>query len=284
MEKQLQTVFGGDTDCLFSIIRELNEENAFKKIYVSIGSKINEKSVTFNNPKLLDRRTNQPILPKSSTNAFCQMIPEFLLSDSNNRILVLVIDQFSNDSNYEINHALIDRSLSESESNVNVILFDQLFSIYTLENFLTRLTKFVSENSISEKNLLICNYVKFLNNPNVTESESETMIPETIQSLLDKHESGRYAYCFYEWFGYHFYLYNFIYNYKRIAHLPNISILRDDLTQFIKNRYIDCIFLEKNYNQKIRFLDNIYDITLPVSIEQGFTTSLKEYLIENGEL
>jgi hypothetical protein len=285
METQLQTVFSGDADRLFSIIRELNNDGTFTKVYVSIGGKFNDPLVSFNQAKLIDRRTNQPIIAKAATNALQQMVPDFLLFNSSDRILVLVVDDFKyGSSNYEINQKIIKRGLSESESTIHVILFDQICAPRSLTVFLEKLTNFASENLISEKNFIVCNYVKFLNNPNSTERDSENVIPETIQTALNKFESGKYSYCFYEWFGYNFYLYNFIYNYRRISHLPNMSILRDQLTEFVKNVYMDGNFLEKNRNQKIRFLDNIYDITLPVSTEDGFTKSLKDYLTENGEL
>jgi hypothetical protein len=277
----IHAISTGNISDLFSIIEKRNIDTPFTKVYVSIGSKYNESVVSFNLHKTWDHRINQYTYLKAKTNAISQMIPDFIMNNEEEKILVITIDQFKNETTQEI----LEKYMRDSVNNIDIVLFDQFCGRLFLENFLEKLLDFSVKNSISERNLLICNYVKFMNEPNATEREAETVIPETIQRILDKFEKGKYAYSFYEWFGYRFYLYNFIYNYKKVVCLFNRSSLMEELSQFIQNRYLNGMSIEESRGkQKLRFLDSIYDITMPTSYTDGFTTSLKDYLIENGEL
>ena len=117
------------------------------------------------------------------------------------------------------------------------------------------------------------------------------MIPETIQKVLDAEEFEKYTYCFYQWFGYNFYLYNFIYNYKIFEII--ISVNKNyltDLELLIKQMISD----DDNYAKKqkimltepkmLLIMENIYDITSDCPHNYEIATSLRKYFYEHGQL
>jgi hypothetical protein len=283
---------------LFDLINKLkiNNRKPFTKVYISIGSKFNEKDVHISIPNYKNVKFN--------SNALEQMIPKFLRrndeicldndvdNDNDNiktnqkdNILIIIIDNFNkNNVSYVKNCSLLCNIL---KSNLSVILFDKLCKPSFLENIITRLIQYADTEKISEKNLMICNFVKFMNNPNIIEMESEKMIPEVVQLLLDKCLDGKYAFCFYDWFGYNYYLYNFIYNYKKCKKLSyGLMSITHQVEYFIKNRVEDTIVhidskLEK---KEMLLLENIYDITLPNFSDKEMTMNLKDYLLMNSEI
>jgi len=108
---------------------------------------------------------------------------------------------------------------------------------------------------------MICNYVKHLNIPNFLEEHDEKMIPRTIHDLLNKERCIQYSECLYEWFGYNFYLYNLIYNYKNCINL--LSVIKPDLENLIQKLFVyepKGISVIQNRGL-LRLLSGVYDIT-----------------------
>jgi hypothetical protein len=118
-----------------------------------------------------------------------------------------------------------------------------------------------NNQSIPPLNMMLCNYVKFMNQPNLVEYEDELMIPKAIQNVLYK---SKYENTYYEWYGYKMGLYDCIYN---------VSFAKRDIYfyQTIIN-LISYINLIKKSNKspckKIEeLLHHSYDITCCVDIE-----------------
>jgi hypothetical protein len=116
------------------------------------------------------------------------------------------------------------------------------------------------ENQIEMNNVMICNYVKHLNIPNFIEENAEIMIPETIQNTLNSLSPDKYSYCFYQWFGYRFYMYNFIYRYKRhlVYEIFNYATILEKLFENNGSYNNRNTITSKGFSE---FLENIYDIT-----------------------
>jgi len=301
----LYEITNRNIDCLFDLINKLkiNNRKPFTKIYVSIGSKFNEKDVNISNTNQKNNKNH-----KFNSNALEQMIPKFLrtndeiyldndidvdiIIDNDNiktnqkdNILIIIIDNFNkNNNNYAKNCSLLYKVL---KPNLNVVLFDKLCKPNFLEDIITRLIQYADIEKISEKNIMICNYVKFMNNPNIIEMESEKMIPEVIQLVLDNCLHGKYAFCFYDWFGYNYYLYNFIYNYKKCKKLSyGLMTITQQVEYFIKNRVEDTVVSidSKLVKKEMLLLENVYDITLPNYSDKEMTVNFRDYLIMNGEI
>jgi hypothetical protein len=152
-----------------------------------------------------------------------------------------------------------------------------------LTNLMGYIVSLATNHSIPPEKVMICNFVKFMGSPNVMEMSAEKNIPEVIQKCLDLTE---YSNCFYEWFGYRFYLYNFIYNYKKYGEY--IFMYRElirELENSIKKRYSDPFMVTVIQDEKIlRFWDNVFDLSSPTDEAHGLAISLKNYLTEHGQL
>lgn len=256
----------------------LHESEAFDMIYVSIGGKLNEQYVEFRGP---DKVTGKSY----PTNSVYQMYPRFLEERSpNRRILIIAVDNFIDRFLYEKNKQCITDIL---DHNVTFIMINYQFTKETLTIFISYITRIAKNNEIDKENLMICNYVKHLNEPNLREFRDEEMIPRTIQDVLNTLEFLEYTECFYDWFGYRFYLYNFIYKYKINSILIGLTRIVPDLESIIEcqvQNNISTILVVQNA-AILRFLDNIYDITTPVKEETVImTVSLKQYLLDHDQL
>lgn len=260
------------------ISRIIHESENFDMIYVSIGGKINENYVTFRSP---DKVTGK----RYQTNSVYQMYPRFLENRTPNcKILIIAIDNFKDRFLYERNKQEVNESLDD---NVTFIMANYQFNQETLTIFISYITRIAKNNEIVKENFMICNYVKHLNEPNIREFRDEEMIPRTIQSVLNIPEFIEYTECFYDWFGYRFYLYNFLYKYKNNTMLIGLTRVIPDLESIVESQ------IENNTNDImvvqntpiLRFLDNVYDITTFVKQDSmKMTISLKQYLLNHGQL
>jgi hypothetical protein len=248
----------------------------FTSIYVSIGSKMNERTVQFSGRNDV----------KYKTNCLQQMVPAFLQTQPlHERSLCIIIDQFTNKANIEENCRML-RAISDV--NIDICMLNA----YCGKSFVRELTSYIVELatnfSVPPEKVMICNFVKFLGTPNTQELACEDMIPEVIQHVLN---STAYSASFYEWFGYRYYLYNFIYNYKNYG--QHSFMYRDtmcDLESSIKKRLTDPFMVSVIQDSASNTLwDNVFDITTPASVSRTrsdgrLAVSLKEYLVENGQL
>jgi hypothetical protein len=218
------------------------------------------------------------------------MVPAFLQGrDPSHRILVFVLDTFTEQSLAQNRAVLHGMAI---DANIKVVLINHECTPSSLEQWLHHLLRLCLVHAIDEKNLMICNYVRFKNQPNVREAKSEDMIPATIDTVLSKPIYARYAYCFYQWFGYRFYMYNFVYNYRKYNAHPSMTGLTREVEKIFKDsertlgrlaHSDQCVYSEKT----LAFWDNIYDITTPVA-EVGqavryhkMAVSLKDYLYDD---
>lgn len=249
----------------------------YDAVYVSIGSKLNDPNVHFNNHINMQNKNIR-------TNASAQMIPNFIRSaDKDKIILVIIIDDFQNSQKLHQNHCLLSNIVDEK---MDVLIVNNYCTQTFLENFINGIANMWKNHNIDEKNVMICNFVKFSNNPNTMEEQAEKMIPKTIQSVLDRPEFKRYSNCFYEWFGYKYYLYNFIYNYKKCRMSFNAYEAIHSLEKYIERQYTNTHSGDEviqNINT-IGIWANIYDITTMTSGQHGMAISFKDYLLENGQL
>lgn len=225
-----------NTEDLFSYMnRSVNSTLAYKKVYVSIGSKINEFDVP--------------------TNASCQMVPVFLQTDDFHKTLIIIIDDFRDADNYIQNRKYLEQEYSKYG---NIIMCNKTCDKPFITSFIAQLIDFAKRQEITKDNLLICNYIKFRNIPNGTERYYENIIPKTVQLTLKQHDNGEYSNCFYNWFGYNNELYNYIYCYN--THPIVVESATRGLMVFIDNiRAKSSTNIDStNYSQ---FWEKIYDIT-----------------------
>jgi hypothetical protein len=217
------------------------------------------------------------------TNSRQQMYPRFLRERSlEEKICVIVVDDFRNKSSFETNKRLLKQV---TEENATVLLIDYCFTRPTLTSFITYITEMCLQNNIPSRQFMIANYVKHLNEPNPIEAKAEEMIPKIIQNVLDLPAYAQYSQCFYQWFGYHFYTYHFIYNYKKYQHAS--YFLYRELEEFIKIRMRNSEEAVTVIQQPalLGFIDHIYDISLLSDFPPAngaLAMSLKEYMVQNG--
>ena len=97
---------------------------------------------------------------------------------------------------------------------------------------------------------MICNFIKFMNEPNLLEKESEKIIDAEILKILRK---TIFENSYYIWFGYNSKLYNFVFNKNNFSnlmnHYPNIKKLES---------YIETNDYDEEY---LKLAKNVYDLT-----------------------
>jgi len=262
----------------------LYNRNCYDKIYISFGSKLTDAFITFDYPTKIRNS-------KICSNSIEQMMPVFIKTcNFDTRILSVVIDNFENEHNINKNLVLLE---PEQKPNIDIVIFDKFCS----QPFLTELIKYFVKLFIlfdlNQKNVMICNYINYNDKTkNEIDLYSQKMIPETIQKVLDNQEFEKYTYCFYQWFGYKFYFYNFIYNYKIFGLIMSINDnYLNDLEMLVKELIGDDV----NNNEKnkkmlvtepkmLLIMENIYDITSECSHTYEITTSFRKYLYEHGQI
>jgi hypothetical protein len=225
------------------------------------------------------------------------MIPVFIkTNDSDTRILSVVIDKFENQHNINKNMVLLE---PQQKPNIDIVIFDKFCSQPFLSELIKYFVKLFILFDLNQKNVMICNYVNYNNKTNnEIDLYSQKIIPETIQKVLDNQEFEKYTYCFYQWFGYKFYFYNFIYNYKIIELLASVNdnwlndfeifikqlIYDDDETVFINNDSTKKQKIMLTDPKMLLVMDNVYDITSDCSYKYEIATSLRKYFYEHGQL
>lgn len=221
--------------------------------YISFGSKFNQADVYFN-------EGSNTLTTRVDTNAVAQMVPMFLRTKPEKyHILNIIIDIFPTQADMDMNTRLINEAIN---NNMDCILINMKCTYKNIQTVVGTIMELVSKQSILPLNLMLCNYVKFMNQPNMNEYEDELMIPKAIQNVLYK---TKYENTYYEWYGYKTGLYDCIYN---------VSFSKRDLyfyqTTMNLIRYINLITKNHNKNpcNKIEgLLHNSYDITCCVDIE-----------------
>ena len=244
------------TENLEQTIFEISNDHTIDRIYVSIGSKLNEKTVPNSQYNNL-----QP-------NAVEQMFPVFLRnheSYNNNHSVAIVIDTFSS-SQYKQNEAALLPELQQSPTS-HIVIFNTLCSQKFLPYFITYLTRICKIHNISSHNLLICNYVKFSTIPNKQEVQDSYYISSLVDKLLEN--TRDYKYCLYEWFGYNYSFFHMIYNYRHLSNMQDSTGYRV-LNNIMDKLPCSHIYQTKINNTEVRdFCRFMVDITQKSNMNQS---------------
>lgn len=228
----------------------------YKYIYISIGSKPNQRIVPFTQN---DKRSN----------AYEQMFPVFMQRDDN-KILVIVIDKFDKRLSTHVSNQL-NTILTE---NIDFYILNSLCSKKFLSEFLQIFVEKLKGINFPPSSFMICNYVRFMNTPNKIELDSEKYIPQIIQEKLNETET--YDNCFYQWFGYRYYFYNYVYKYKNLQRsgqivLKGINSVEILLEKLSKQSFTTVVLQDK---EALFILKNMYNICEP--------NHVNEYIISNA--
>lgn len=133
------------------------------------------------------------------------------------------------------------------------------------------------QNQITSDNLMLCNYTKFSSIPNKQEVAQSYFISPLINKLLNK--TGQYKECLYEWFGYDYSMYNFIYDYNKLSNMQDNNGYRI-LKRILHNESCSHIYQTKLSNIEAReFCGFLIDITkyCPAN-QQKLIISVHDYL------
>ena len=170
----------------------------YKYIYISIGGKYNQEIV------------NIPCLGKPDkplrTNAELQLCPNFLF-ERNEPILLICFDSFQDSESSTINQQMIE---SRIQPNMEFIFYDERFTVNSICEKIRSTVEIFETFGIDASDVMICNYIRFLNEPSLNEVSFELELPSMIyKSLMDT----RYKKSYYMWFGYQPLFYNLLYRY-----------------------------------------------------------------------
>lgn len=192
---------GGGVDAFNDFIPTIS--TIYQSIYTSLGSKQNEVYVS----------SNSSTLPERVTNASHQMVPSFMRNITDGtRGLVIVIDDFHNhDSQAQNENILTD--LSRQFTWLDFIMVDANLTKDILYSIIQSITNFANSTHILPNNFKIANFIRF-RHPNETEQTLEIWIPDFIHRILDTFYDGKYNQSYYQWFGYSYYTYDYMYCYK----------------------------------------------------------------------
>ena len=245
-----------NTKSLDELIILLSQVEIYDYVYVSLGSKMNERHVSFSYPFKIEQHIS---------NAEYQMIPDFIrLQPESNKILCIVIDDFHNETIYKWNKSYLE-NLLKVHKNIHTILFDQNITLHNVTFIIKTITNLLKQY-ICPTRFLLCNYICFKNS-NLLQLEFENKLPNKILNAMDI----TYKECFYQWCGYAYYTYNYIYNYKSyyLMNLMNKSYITKLLHNILKEDQLNIYNIDNvNYevNNKmdrkwISFHDNTICIT-----------------------
>jgi hypothetical protein len=247
-----------------------NVSTPLNKIYVSFGSKYNAPTVEFGD------KTQQ------QTNSLYQMMPCFLQakeSYNDDQTLIIVIDDFHNKHNQIENYNLLQ--FYETDGT-HIILCNSYCTETFVTSFMEYLMEFTSRLNISKENLMVCNFIKYLNMPNDFERMSANVIPIAIQRVLDLEQNRFYSECFYDWFGYRRALYNYVYCYKLYRHNYTATNKLEQILDEMDANPMTKIKI-RDYNET-NFWDKIYDITEYGIDKYRMSMSLRDRFISRNNL
>jgi hypothetical protein len=247
-----------------------NMSNIFKHlceydyIYISIGSKINENIVSKRGKIYM-------------SNAFEQIYPGFLQYNETHKILLIAIDDFRNREKQRTHKIKIDSILTP---NIKCYILNQICTDKFITSFFSYIFDELTILNFKAENIMIANFIRFLHIPNKKEETDEIMIPEMIQSLLNKDIYTPYEHCLYQWFGYKHYFYNFIYRYKKFKQNPmvyNKIHFVEEILKKTKNKPCSSNFVLQD--ETIAYmLNNMYSISDPNVVSLDLVVSVyKDY-------
>lgn len=172
----------------------------WNKVYMSFGSKWNDLTVP---SKTFDNSTWY-------SNSLDQMVPSFIrYQTESNYTLVIIIDEFKDQRNFNLNKKLIIQNIEDSNNVYVCIINKYCSSKETIIDLTNKLVKFSTRHNIQNDNFMICNFVKYLNRPNLYELSISSIISSSINDGI---KNTIYKNCLYEWFGYKYGLHTLVYN------------------------------------------------------------------------
>lgn len=249
---------------------ELFTMNQYKKIYVSIGSKLNESTYEYN-----EIYGNQIY---RETNSHLQLVPNFM-KKRNEKVLLIALDQFHNVQNRMENFKIVQNQLS---NNMDFIFYD-IDTINMIQTFIEFMIQIIEMNNISPDDFMIVNYICF-QRPNseeyFNEQNSKNLIYDSLINTI-------YIDCYYQWFGYQENLYNIVYKYNKYNNMYRFNeilcvlhtLLRSNLFGVDNMQYIyDYYSSQNHYLHFTVFLNNVVDITSFYLNEHKICNSLMENL------
>jgi hypothetical protein len=234
----------------FKTVFERHTLSDYECIYVSLGSKYNEQFVEY---KYIMSQTI-----RKRSNAEWQMLPGFVRCK---KTLAICIDRFENENAKSNNYSILEDTVSE---NITMIICDLDGTIQLFESIIGIIVQQLSIYKIHQKNVIIVNYIRFIN-PNHTENYLEETLSSSIYKIIEK---TIYDSSLYEWFGYQPNLYNIIYRYNEQFICCILSTVISILQKKIKNDSLSTSNIHVLFGELLAtpflstFLKNTYDITI----------------------
>lgn len=174
-------------------------------VYISLGSKFNEQNVDFTYPKV-----------NKHSNALNQMIPSFTYpySCEKNTLFIIIDDFHDNESLLKNQHKL--EHMTMDLPYMKIFLVDYLVNIQNIDLLITSLMDSIHPK-INPDQFMLCNFIRF-KSPNDHDNQLETQLPIKIHHFLKNYQNGCYSKKFYQWYGYSYYTYHYVYNYESYRH------------------------------------------------------------------
>lgn len=201
MESKLDILDSLECNGFRGYLQRLSErEIKWNRVYMSFGSKWNDLTVP---SKTFDNSTWY-------SNSLDQMVPSFIrYQTESNYTLVIIIDEFKDQRNFNLNKKLIIQNIEDSNNVYVCIINKYCSSKETIVDLTNKLVEFSTRHNIQKENFMICNFVKFLNRPNLYELSISSIISSSINDAV---KDTIYKNCLYEWFGYIYGLHTLVYN------------------------------------------------------------------------
>jgi hypothetical protein len=268
-------LFNADLNTYKSIIDTIfNQNKQYQYIYVSVGSKYNERDIVF-------RSSTHPVANYKNTNASYQMVPNFLQNKSlDTNVLIIIIDIFSEIVNNDFNISIMSSIIT---SNIDICMVSMDCCSKSFIDLCILLMTNVKTQNIPVTRFMICNYIKFMNTPNDNENNAGKTVVKTITSVLDKDIFSIYKDCFYQWYGYKYYLYNCIYKHSVSYTDLYINNTITDLNQLMRV-WSGATYTHLDYNSKMKnLLENSYDITISYNTDpdDGISIPISRIVLNN---
>ena len=216
-------------------------------VYISLGSKLNREEIYVEGKCV-------------KSNAYYQMVPEYCRSSYKEKLnIIFIIDTFKGT---ELNqHRSAMREFTTGINKIFLINFkiedDTIIHLQTFIKMLADIFVYMNDDQF-----MFCNYIKFSNSPNTMEINTLELIKQKLIPVLD---DTKFKNSYYEWFGYHSGLYDFIYNKNKFSHMLNHSSNVNKLMDALNNNAIltnETIELSKSV-YGIKYFDNGYSPAIP---------------------
>ena len=210
----------------------------YENVYISFGSKHNKYNHLFQYPEQIQ-------MNQYSSNAAYQMVPQFIRDHICRRGFIVVVDQFNNSDILNLNRDIL-KNIIKQYPLLDIVIVDFDITVNPIEQLLELFIYMAVVNNLPSHNFMVCNYIRF-SHPNRLEENIEDIVPVKIQKTLDTLADGKYATCFYQWYGYHYYMYNLVYNYKlynstlRLNLCPLLQLFEQTMNKMQLNENTMCM-------------------------------------------